>query len=65
MKDDFNDNVINLDDDFSLYIHISKYCHNAKPCKVICDPIFNLFTINKLPQKSSLSKMEQEHIFIY
>ena len=65
MKDDYNENVINLDDDFSLYIHISKYCHNAKPSKVICDPIFNIFTINKLPLKSSLTEKELEHIFTY
>ena len=65
MKDDFNDNVINLDDDFSLYIHISKYCHNAKPSKVICDPIFNIFTINKIPLNSSLTEKDIDHIFVY
>ena len=49
MRDDFGDNVINHSDDFSLYVHVSKYCHNAKPSKVIQDKIFEDFTINKLP----------------
>tara|TARA_B100000902_G_C27058539_1_gene787873 strand:+ start:64 stop:573 length:510 start_codon:yes stop_codon:yes gene_type:complete len=60
MKDDFGDNIISHSDDFSLYIHISKYCHNAKPSKVIQDKIFEDLTINKLPPN-----MNNDYYFDY
>ena len=62
MIDDSDKNVLDLNDDFSLYIHISKFCHNAKPSKVIKDKIFNQYTINKLPQCfSSNSEISNEN----
>ena len=51
MMDDFDNNVIFLEDDFSLYIHISRHCHNAKPSKLIKDSLFKDLTINKLPNQ--------------
>ena len=31
MMDDYGDNVINEEDNFELYLHIARYCHNAVP----------------------------------
>ena len=49
MTDDYGENITRLDDDFSLYVHISHHCHNARPAKVIQNKFFEQFTINKLP----------------
>ena len=61
LVDDFNNNILDLDDDFSLYIHISKYCHNAKPSRLIKNKIFNQYTINKMPQ----NPQNNEKMFIF
>ena len=50
MMDDFGDNVIDEPDDFDLYIHIARYCHNAVPLNVVKHRYFEQFTINKLPE---------------
>ena len=55
MTDDYGENITILDDDFSLYVHISRHCHNALPLKVIKNKLFEQFTINKLPQQKDLN----------
>jgi thiamine kinase-like enzyme len=47
MTDDHGDNVNQYDDDFSLYVRISKDCHNAVPREVIKDAAFKCFKVKK------------------
>lgn len=41
---------INNSEDFSLYMNITKYCHNAVPHQVLRNPIFKIFEINYYPR---------------
>jgi len=43
----FNNSLYDLNDDFDMYINISKYANNALPRLIVQDKIFNIFRINK------------------
>lgn len=51
MEMDNGDNASELDDDFSMYIDISRYCSNAVPYDVLNMKCFNRFRIPDKPKK--------------
>jgi hypothetical protein len=46
-RDDYNDSVCELEDDFDLYIHIAMHCHNADPAVLLDHNVFKRFIIPK------------------
>lgn len=51
MEMDNGDNASELDDDFSMYVDISRYCSNAIPYDVLNMKCFNRFRIPDKPKK--------------